>query len=176
MTFGDFTESELETRIAKRVNDLKSHLTLKQHKRAGSDDGSELDVLSYNLSNSQVSAFKSSMLPLRPPVQPDRRRLLLIRLMGKRADRSKFEAAKALAQWRVNSISTFYSQRLQQASAMIDRMSRFSRNFISLNSLSSLFAKIKQRQVASAMIQLQRAKTQGNGEQQQLESELVYER
>ena len=72
MTFGDFTESELENRnLAKRVNDIKTQFkdlhVPKHHKRTSSEEGNELEILSYNLSNSQVSAFKSSMLPLRPP-------------------------------------------------------------------------------------------------------------
>jgi hypothetical protein len=49
---------------------------------------------------------------------------------------------------------------------MIDRMTRFSRNFISLNTLSTLFKKNKQRKMAAALIQLQRnsAKKQPNHE------------
>ena len=79
MTFGDFTESELEARnLAKRVNDIKSqfkdlsHTTQqKQHRRMSSDDGSELEVQSFTLSNSQISGFKSSLMPIKPMIHPE---------------------------------------------------------------------------------------------------------
>lgn len=51
MTFGDFTESELEARnLAKRVNNLKTQFKdlnvppKHEKKRTNSDDGSELEV------------------------------------------------------------------------------------------------------------------------------------
>ena len=71
ITFGDFTESELRAKmLAKRVLDIKqSHLkesTKPHHRRMSSDEGSELEVQSFNLSSSQVSAFKSSLVPLKP--------------------------------------------------------------------------------------------------------------
>lgn len=46
---------------------------------------------------------------------------------------------------------------------MIDRMSRFSRNFISLNTLSALFSKIKQRQLGGALLTLHKATAQPEG-------------
>ena len=45
---------------------------------------------------------------------------------------------QAFATWRLASATNFYQLKLSQAAQMIDRMSKFSRNFISLNTLSAL--------------------------------------
>jgi len=128
----------------------------RQHQRTNSDDGSELEIQSFTLSNSQVSAFKSSMAPLHLPkaiapsshnsaqANDDKKARALALLALCRRLKTQYYAA--FYQWRAkasNATVKFYVQRLEQASAMIDRMSRFSRHFISLNTLSSLVNKIK---------------------------------
>ena len=97
---------------------------------------------------------------------PKSKAYALLSLLRTKDQKLRIRESQAFAYWKLYSSNTFFNQRLQQASAMIDRMTRFSRNFISLNTLSTLFLKIKQRKMAAALIQLQRniSKRQPNHE------------
>lgn len=57
---------------------------------------------------------------------------------------------KAFKNWREGSLKDFYNLKLQNAAAMVEKMSKFSRSFISLNSLSQIIIKNKQRVQAKA--------------------------
>ena len=57
-----------------------------------------------------------------------------------------------LKRWREAAIKDFYSVKLQSAATMVDKMSKFSRGFISLNSLSQIILKNRQRVMAKALI------------------------
>ncbi len=55
--------------------------------------------------------------------------------------------------WKENSIREFYGVKLKNAAMMVDKMSKFSRSFISLNSLSQIVMKNRQRVVAKSFLQ-----------------------
>ena len=67
-----------------------------------------------------------------------------------------------LKRWREASIKDFYSIKLQSAATMVDKMSKFSRGFISLNSLSQIILKNRQRVLAKALIKWSKFGTKGN--------------
>jgi hypothetical protein len=56
-----------------------------------------------------------------------------------------------LKTWREQSLRDFYTLKLQNAASMVDKMSKFSRSFIALNSLSQIVLKNKQRVMAKAL-------------------------
>ena len=58
----------------------------------------------------------------------------------------------ALVQWREFAIRDAYSTKLQNAAAMVDKMSKFSRTYVSLNALSSIVLKNRNRTLSKAFV------------------------
>lgn len=54
--------------------------------------------------------------------------------------------------WKEHTLKDFYNVKLKNAAQMVDKMSKFSRSFISLNSLNQILLKNKQRHQARALI------------------------
>ncbi len=54
--------------------------------------------------------------------------------------------------WKEHTLKDFYNVKLKNAAQMVDKMSKFSRSFISMNSLNQILLKNKQRHQAKALI------------------------
>lgn len=55
-----------------------------------------------------------------------------------------------LAQWREFAIRDQYSGKLQNAAVMVEKMSKFSRSYISINALSTIVHKSRHRLISKA--------------------------
>jgi hypothetical protein len=79
----------------------------------------------------------------------------------------------ALAQWREFAIRDQYSGKLQNAAAMVEKMSKFSRSYISINALSSIILKRRHRLISRAFNRwAKKPQTQG-GNTAELEAKLA---
>jgi len=63
---------------------------------------------------------------------------------------STLKLRNALAQWREFAIRDQYTVKLQNAAAMVEKMSKFSRSYISINALSSIVLKGRHRLLSKA--------------------------
>ena len=59
---------------------------------------------------------------------------------------------QAFNKWKVQNLREFYGTKLKNAAMMVDKMSKFSRSFISINSLNAIIQKNRQRIIAKSFL------------------------
>ncbi|CDW87453.1 UNKNOWN [Stylonychia lemnae] len=83
-------------------------------------------------------------------IQNPRINAMIIRLLLEKKEQKKVQ--QGFNKWKELQIKGVYESKLKNAAMMVDKMSKFSRSFISLNSLSQIIQKNKQRVIAKSFI------------------------
>jgi len=96
----------------------------------------------------QIQKSQSVQNPQRSNQSSDRKNSLnrACRIL---ANKTKYKLSNSFQKWYVELVASKFTNKIQSAASMVDKMSRFSRNFIAINTLSGLLAKRKQKVITT---------------------------